>query len=132
MHPHLRDSMQFLYMKDDTGYEEFPAAVFEAETEGSEGKIDSTKAKALTVEKVSENSNHNLLKDLKQQIESIAMIMKSPTLEILNLRWVVGPPPQGKRKCLVILFRNLLQGPPKDLRDLELMLQDLLDLDKNL
>ena len=23
MHPHLQDSMQFLYMKDDVGYEEF-------------------------------------------------------------------------------------------------------------
>ena len=33
MHPHLRDSMRFLYMKD-VGYEDFLAAVHEAETEG--------------------------------------------------------------------------------------------------
>ena len=30
LHPHLRDSMQFLYMKEDVGYEEFLAAVYEA------------------------------------------------------------------------------------------------------
>ena len=31
--------MQFLYMKEDVGYEEFLVAVYETETEGSEGKI---------------------------------------------------------------------------------------------
>ena len=65
MYPHLRDSMQFLYMKEDVGYEDFLVAVYEAKTKGSEGKIVRTKAKALTVEKVSENSNHIVLKDLK-------------------------------------------------------------------
>ena len=39
MHPHLRDSMRFLYMKEDVGYEEFLATMYEAETEGSEGKV---------------------------------------------------------------------------------------------
>ena len=38
MHPHLRDSMQFLYMKEEVGYEEFLAMVYEAKTEGTEGK----------------------------------------------------------------------------------------------
>ena len=52
MHPHLRDSMQFLYMKEEVGYEEFLATVYEAKTEGTEGKILSVKAKAMTVEKV--------------------------------------------------------------------------------
>ena len=33
MHPHLRDSVRFLYM-EEVGYEEFLAAVYEAETEG--------------------------------------------------------------------------------------------------
>ena len=54
MHPHLQDSMQYLYMKDDVGYEEFLAAVYEAENEGTEGKIVNMKAKAMTVEKVIE------------------------------------------------------------------------------
>ena len=35
------------------------------------------KAKALTVEKTVENKEQNKLKDLKQQIESLATIMKS-------------------------------------------------------
>ena len=70
--------MQFLYMKEDVGYKDFLATVYETETEGSEGKIVSAKPKALTVEKVVENRDQNELKDLRQQIESIAMIMKSP------------------------------------------------------
>ena len=77
MHPYLWDSMQFLYMKDDVGYKEFLTLVCEAVMEGSEGKIVSTKAKALTVEKVIESRDQNELKDLRQQIESLAMIMKS-------------------------------------------------------
>ena len=40
MHLHLHDSMQFLYMKDYVGYEEFLAAVYEAENEGTEGKVE--------------------------------------------------------------------------------------------
>ena len=44
MHPHLRDSMRFLCMKEDVGYEEFLAAVYEAENEGSEGKVLNVKA----------------------------------------------------------------------------------------
>ena len=55
MHPHLRDSIWFLYMKEDVGYEEFLAVVYDAETEGSEGKVMNVKAKALTVEKIVEN-----------------------------------------------------------------------------
>ena len=52
MHPHLRDSMKFLYMKEEVGYEEFLVTVFEAETEGTEGKVLNVKVKAMTVEKV--------------------------------------------------------------------------------
>ena len=55
MHPYLRDSMRFLYMKEDVGYEEFLAAVYEAETESSEGKVLNVKAKAMTVEKITDN-----------------------------------------------------------------------------
>ena len=50
-------------MKEDVGYKEFFAVVYEAEAEGSEGKIVSAKAKALTVEKVTENRDQNELKD---------------------------------------------------------------------
>ena len=57
--------MWFLYVKEDVGYEEFLAVVYEAETEGSEGKVVNVKAKALTVEKIVENKEQNELKDLK-------------------------------------------------------------------
>ena len=77
MHLHLKDSMQFLYMKEDVGYEEFLAAVYEAETEGSEGKVMNIEAKALTVERIIDHKEQNKLKDLRQQIESLATIMKS-------------------------------------------------------
>ena len=52
------------------------------------GKIVSAKAKALTVEKVSENSDHIELKDLKQHIDSLAMIMKGTTVR--NIKPTMG------------------------------------------
>ena len=58
----------------------FLASVYEAETEGSEGEMVNVKAKALTVEKIVENRDQNKLKDLRQQIESLATIMKSTTV----------------------------------------------------
>ena len=48
-------------MKGDVGYEEFLAAVYEAETEGSEGKVLNVKAKAMTVEKVVEKKKNLLI-----------------------------------------------------------------------
>ena len=69
MHPRLRDLMRFLYMKEDVGYEEFLAAVYEAETEGSEGNVLNVKAKAMTVKKVVDSKKPTDLQDLKQQIE---------------------------------------------------------------
>ena len=77
MHPHLQDSMRFLYMKEDVGYEEFLATVYEAETEGMEGKILNVKAKAMTVKKVVEKKEPTNLQDIKQLIESLATIMTS-------------------------------------------------------
>ena len=57
--------MQFLYMKAHVGYKEFLVVVYDAGTEGSEGKIVSPKAKALAVEEVTENRYQNELKDLR-------------------------------------------------------------------
>ena len=64
-------------MKENVGYEEFLAAVCEAETEGMEGKILNVKSKAMPVKKVVENKEPTDLQDLKQQIESLPTIMKS-------------------------------------------------------
>ena len=80
MHAHLRDSMRFLYMKEEVGYEEFLAAVYEAEAEGTEGKILSAKAKAMTVEGIVDKDTPTDLQDLKQQIKSLTTIMKSTTV----------------------------------------------------
>ena len=59
--------MRFLYMKIEVGYEEFLATVYEAETEGTEGKILSAKAKAMTVEGIVDKDKPTDLQDLKQQ-----------------------------------------------------------------
>ena len=71
-------------------------AVYEAMTEKSEDQIVSTKAKALSVEKVPENSNSVELKDLKQQIESVATIMKGTTEG--NIKPIMGNGTPSPRK----------------------------------
>ena len=67
-------------MKEDVGYEEFLAVVYKAETESLEGKVLNVKEKAMTVEKITDNKEQNELKDLRQQIKSLTMVMKSATL----------------------------------------------------
>ena len=105
MHAHLRDSMRFLYMKEEMGYEEFLAAVYEAETEGTEGKILSAKAKAMTVEKVTDKDGPTNLNDIKQQIQSLATVMKSTT---------VGNVKMGSREGVLSLKKKeAFQGSPK-------------------
>ena len=73
-------------MKEEVGYEEFLAAVYEAKTEGTEGKIMSVKAKAMTVEKVIDKNEPTDLQDIKQQIESLATIMKSSMIGNVKLK----------------------------------------------
>ena len=98
MHPHLRDSMRFLYMKEEVGYEEFLAAVYEAETGGTEGKILNVKAKAMTVEKVVDKNEPTDLQDIKQQIELLATIMKSTTVGNVKLKEGEGVSSPGKKR----------------------------------
>ena len=85
MHAHLRDSMRFLYMKEEVGYEEFLATVYEAKMEGTEGKILSAKAKAMMVEKVTDKDESTDLKDIKQQIQLLATTMKGTTVGNIKL-----------------------------------------------
>ena len=86
MYLHLRDSMRFLYMKEEVGYEEYLAVVYEAGTERTEGKVLNVKAKAMTVEKVVEKKEPTDLQDIKQQIELLATIMKSTTMGGVKLK----------------------------------------------
>ena len=111
MHPHLRDSMRFLYIKEDVGYEEFLAAVYEAETEGTEGKELNIKAKAMTVEKVVDKNEPTDLQDIKQQIESLATIMKSTTVGNVKVKEGEGvSSPKKKKRCFKILLRKHSKG----------------------
>ena len=118
MHPHLRDSMRFLYMKEDVGYEEFLATVYEAETKGSEGKVLNVKAKAVTVEKIADNKEQNELKDLRQWIESLTMIMNSATIGNVKPKVVEGVSSQRKKEVLKNSPQKGFQGSPKKGKDL--------------
>ena len=105
-------------MKEDVGYEEFLAAVYEAETEGSEGKVLNVKAKAMTVEKITNIKEQNELKDLKQQIESLTMIMKSATIDNVKSTAVEGISSPRKKEILKNSPQEGFQGSPKRGKDL--------------
>ena len=108
--------MQFLYMKEDVGYEEFLAAVCEAETEGSEGKVVNVKAKGLTVEKIVENRELNELKDLRQQIESLTTIMKSVTVGGNKPKVMGGVSSPRKKEVSGASPWKLFQGSPRKMK----------------
>ena len=112
MHPHLRDCMTFLYIKEEVGYEEFLAAMYEAENEGPENKVLSVKAKAMSVEKIIDDKEQNDLRDFKQQIESLTMIMKSTTMG--GVKWKgKGVSSPRKKEMFGNSPQNGLQGSPK-------------------
>ena len=110
MHPHLRDSMRFLYMKAEVGYEEFLAAVYKAETEGTEGKVLNVKVKAMTVEKVVEKKEPTGLQDIKQQIESLAIIMKSAMMGSVKLKEGEGVSSPKKKEVFQNSPKKVFQG----------------------
>ena len=113
MHPHLRGCMTFLSMKEDVGYEEFLATVYEAETEGSKGKVLNVKAKAMPEEKIANNKEQNELKDLRQQIESLATIMKSATVGNVKPKVVEGVSSPRKKEVLGNSPQKGFQGSPE-------------------
>ena len=105
-------------MKEDVGYEEFLATVYEAATEGSEGKVLNVKAKAMTVERITDNKEQNKLKDLKQQIESLTMMTKSATVGNIKAKVVEGVSYPRKKVVLQNSPQKGFQGSPKKGRDL--------------
>ena len=113
MHPHLRDSMRFLYMKEEVGYEEFLAAVYEAETDGMVGKILNVKAKAMMFEKVVEKKEPIDLQGTKQQIESLATIMKCATMGSVKLKEGVGVLSPKKKEMFQNSPKKVFQGSPR-------------------
>ena len=58
------------------------------------------KAKATTVEKITDNKEQNELKDLRQQIESLAMIMKSANVGNVKPKLVEGVSSSRKKEVL--------------------------------
>ena len=97
-------------MKQEVGYEEFLATVYEAETEGMEGKILNVKAKAITVKTVVEKKESTDLQDIKQQIESLATIMKSATMGGVKLKEGDGVSSPKKKEMFQNSPKKVFQG----------------------
>ena len=100
-------------MKEEVGYEEFLAAVYEAETEGTEGKILSVKAKSMTVEKVIDKNEPTNLQDIKQRIELLATIMKSTTVGNVKLKEGEGVQSPKKKEVFRGSPKKAFQGSPR-------------------
>ena len=100
-------------MKDDVSYEEFLAAVYEVKNEGTENKVLNMKAKAMTVEKVIEERERSEMKDLKQQIESLTMLMKSVTIGTVKAKGREGVPSPRKKELLGDSPQKRMQGSAK-------------------
>ena len=100
-------------MKDDVGYEEFLAVVYEVQNKGTEGKVVNMKAKAMTVEKVIEEREKSELKDLKQQIDLLTMIMKSAPIRTGKTKGREGISSPRKKELLRSLPQKKMQGSPK-------------------
>ena len=83
------------------------------ETEGSEGKVVNVKAKALTVEKIIANKEQNELQDLRQQIESLATIMKSATMGNVKLKVTEGVSSPRKKEVCGNSPQKGFQGSPR-------------------
>ena len=81
--------------------------------EGSEGKVLSVKAKAMTVEKITDNKEQNELKDLKQQTESLTTVMKSATIGNVKSKAVEGISSPRKKEVLQNSPQKVFQGSPK-------------------
>ena len=92
------------------------AAVYEAETEWSEGKALNMKAKAMTVEKITDNKEQEELKDLKQQNESLITIMKIATMGNVKLEVVEGISSPRKKEVLKTSPQKGFQGSPKKVK----------------
>ena len=99
-------------MKEDVGYEEFLATVYEAETEGTEGKILNVKGKAMTVEKIVEKKEATNLQDIKQQIV-IGYNYEKCYDGKCKTKEGDGISPQRRKKCFKILLKKAFQGSPR-------------------
>ena len=100
-------------MKEEVGYEEFLATVYEAEMEGTEGKILSAKAKAMMVEKVVDKDEPTDLQDIRQQIKSLATIMKSTMVGNVKMEHREGVLSPKKKEMFQGSPKKAFQGSPR-------------------
>ena len=100
-------------MTEEVAYEEFLAMVYEAETEGTEGKILNVKSEVMTVEKVVEKKEPTDLQDIKQQIESLATIMKSATMGGVKLKEGEEVSSPKKKEVFQNSPKKVFQGSPQ-------------------
>ena len=87
--------------------------MYEAEKEGTEGKILSTKAKAMTVEKVVDKDEPTDLQDIKQQIKLLATIMKSTTVGNVKMENGEGVLSPKKKEPFRGSPKKAIQGSPQ-------------------
>ena len=89
------------------------ATVYEAETEGSEGKVLNIKAKAMTVKKVFDKNEPTDHQDIKQQMESLATIMKSTTVGNVKIKEGEGVSSPKKKEVFWNSPKKKFQGSPQ-------------------
>ena len=99
-------------MKDDVGYEEFLAAVYEAENEETEGKVLTIGFQGYDSREGHRRERKSELKDLKQQIKSLIMIMKSVTIGIGKAKGREGIFSPRKKELLGSSPQKRMQGSP--------------------
>ena len=76
MHPHIHESMRFLYKKAKVTYEELLSKMLETEKDCCSSKSTSVKSKAAVVE----NEASPSLQKLTQEISALTMVVKSASM----------------------------------------------------
>ena len=89
------------------------ATVYEAKTEGTEGKILSAQAKAMMVEKVIDKDEPTNLKDIKQKIRLLATIMNSTTVGNVKMEGREGVLSPKKKEAFRGSPKKTFQGSPR-------------------
>ena len=89
MHPHIHESMRFLYKKPEVTYEELLSEMLEAEKDCCPSKSTPTKSKTAVVESKASPS----LQKLTQEISVLTMVVKSASMGTPKMK-----PPHHKTK----------------------------------
>ena len=80
MHPHIHESMRFIYKKPEVTYEELLSEMLEAEKDCCPSKSTTVKAKAAVVKSEASPS----LQKLTQEISALTTVVKSASMGTLK------------------------------------------------